>query len=47
MREMLERGLIDRAGLLAYFEAIEPELFRYPALDPDSFRRAVEDAMAL
>ena len=47
VREMLDRGLIERAGLLAYFEAIEPDLYRYPALDPGTFRRAVEDAVGL
>ena len=30
--------------LLAYFEKIEPDLDRYPALDPPSFRRGVEEA---
>jgi hypothetical protein len=40
--EMARRGLIDRAQLLRHFGAIEPELYRYPALDPPSFRRAVE-----
>jgi hypothetical protein len=39
--ELLARGLVDRAGLLEYFSAIEPMLYRYPALDPASFRRAV------
>jgi hypothetical protein len=42
VREMLDRGLVNRAGLLAYFEAIEPSLYRYPALDPAAFRAAVE-----
>jgi hypothetical protein len=41
--DMLERGLIDPAGALRYFETLEPELYRYPALDPASFRRAVEE----
>lgn len=46
VREMLQRGLIERAALLAYFEAIAPRLYRYPALDPASFRRAVQEAVA-
>jgi hypothetical protein len=25
------------------FEALEPELFRFPAIDPASFRKAVEE----
>lgn len=42
VKEMLERELVEPARLLQLFEAIEPELYRYPALDPPSFRRAVE-----
>jgi hypothetical protein len=36
--------LIEPATALAYFEQIEPELYRFPALDPRSFRRRVEEA---
>lgn len=39
---MFERGLVDREKLWAFFEAIEPELYRYPAIDAASFRTAVE-----
>lgn len=39
---MADRGLITPPKLVAYFELIEPQLFRYPAIDPASFRRAVE-----
>lgn len=39
---MLERGLVDRPRLLATFEAIEPYLFRFPAVDPGELRAAVE-----
>ncbi|HEX9983095.1 MAG TPA: DUF6036 family nucleotidyltransferase [Thermoanaerobaculia bacterium] len=39
---MLAQGLVDRRRLLALFGQIEPELYRYPALDPASFRQAVE-----
>lgn len=46
VREMLERGLVDRRRLRADFEAIEPDLYRYPALDAKSFRRAVDAALA-
>jgi hypothetical protein len=38
---MLAEGRIDPAKLLALFEAIEPHLYRFPAVDPESFRRAV------
>ncbi|HUP00622.1 MAG TPA: hypothetical protein VM737_03755 [Gemmatimonadota bacterium] len=42
MREMIARDLIDPGSALKYFERIEPELYRYPALDPRSFRKSVE-----
>lgn len=38
---MLDRGLLDRAKLLSLFEAIEPLLYKYPAIDPGSFYKAV------
>ena len=41
---MLGDGLVDRAELLRHFEQIEPLLYRFPAIDPASFRRAVEQA---
>ena len=44
VHEMLTRGLIDRQRALEYFARIEPELYRFPALDPPSFRRAVGEA---
>jgi hypothetical protein len=44
--EMIDRGLVTPAHLLEYLQAIEPELFRYPALDPPAFRRAVLAAAA-
>ncbi len=39
---LLDRHLVERSQLLAYFDAIEAELFRFPAIDPASFRAAVE-----
>jgi hypothetical protein len=44
VREMMRRSLVAGPQLLAYFEQIEPDLYRYPALDPPSFRRTVEEA---
>lgn len=41
---MLEHGLVEPAAALACFAAIEPELYRFPALDPGAFRRRVESA---
>jgi hypothetical protein len=46
VREMLGRGLVDRDRLRACYEQIEPQLHRYPAVDPASFRRALEEALA-
>lgn len=43
---MLEDGLIDRARLWEMFEAIEPDLYRYPAIHPASFRGAVAKVVA-
>ncbi len=40
--ELIKRGLVDEPRLQDYFDAIEPELYRFPAIDPRSFRRAVE-----
>ncbi|MEO6222468.1 MAG: DUF6036 family nucleotidyltransferase [Vicinamibacterales bacterium] len=42
---LLDRRLVDRSQLLEYFDAIEPELFRFPAIDPSSFRAGVEEAV--
>ena len=43
---MLERGLIEPGRLRELFDAIEPSLYRYPAIDPKSFRRALEATLA-
>jgi hypothetical protein len=43
---MLSTGLVEKAKLLALFERIEPELLKYPAIDPDDFRRALETTIA-
>jgi len=42
VQEMIRRSAIDRDRLMEHFEQIEPLLYRYPAIDPASFRRAVE-----
>lgn len=39
---MVRLGLVDASEVRASFERIEPELFRFPNIDPPSFRRAVE-----
>lgn len=38
----LTTGLVDPEQALGYFRQIEPELYRFPAIDPPSFRRSVE-----
>lgn len=46
VEEMIAAGLVDPADALIQFEAIEPELYRFPAIDPASFRKAAEDLFA-
>jgi len=43
---MIRRGLVQPSALRAAFEAIAPQFYRYPAVDPGSFRRALEDVLA-
>ena len=45
VREMARRGLIEPARLVAFFDLIEPQLYRYPAVDVASFRRAVTETV--
>lgn len=40
--EMVDSGQVEPARLLQLFEGIEPELFRFPAVDPVRLRGAVE-----
>ena len=42
VRAMLARGLVTQQQLRTQFAEIEPELFRYPAVDPGSFKRALD-----
>ena len=44
VHEMLRRALVDPRRAREYFLRVEPELFRYPAIDPAAFRRAVDRA---
>lgn len=43
---LFARGLVEAATLGGLFEQVEPELFRYPAIDPAAFRRKVEAVLA-
>ncbi len=45
VRTMLETGVVDRARLRELFDQIEPQLFRYPAVNATAFRRALEAAL--
>jgi hypothetical protein len=45
VRSMIDRGLVEPARLRDLYEAIEPELFRYPAIDPAVFRHRLEEAL--
>lgn len=41
---MRDAGLVEPARLRELFAAIEPAMYRYPAIDPRSFRAAVDAA---
>ena len=42
VRSMLDGGLIDGNTAMTLFERIESELYRYPAIDPKTFRHEVD-----
>ena len=42
---MLERGLVEPARLRELHAAIEPQLYRFPAVDPPTLRAALEAAL--
>jgi hypothetical protein len=42
---MIERKLVAPERAMEFFDAIEPALYRYPAIDPRAFRRAVEQLL--
>ncbi len=41
VRAMAERKLIEPAQLLPYFDEIAPSLYKFPAIDPTEFQKAV------
>ncbi len=43
VRAMLTEGLVEPDLLRKHFEAIESSLYRYPAIDPPSFRRGLDE----
>lgn len=42
VRTMIARGFVEPSRLRELYEAIEPELYRYPAVDPLAFRQKVD-----
>jgi hypothetical protein len=47
VRAMIERGLIVPQRAVEYFARMEPHLYRFPAIDPRSFRNAVDEMFKL
>jgi len=45
VRNMLANGLVEPSRLRTLYDAIEPELYRYPAVDPAAFRRKLDSAL--
>ena len=43
---MIARGLVEPGRARSLFDQIEPELYRFPAIDPASFRARVERELA-
>jgi hypothetical protein len=41
VQEMISRGLVNPAEAIAQFVSIESQLYRFPAIDPPTFRRSV------
>ncbi|MGH7793376.1 MAG: DUF6036 family nucleotidyltransferase [Candidatus Binatia bacterium] len=46
VKQMFHRAFIEPAQLKNLFESIVPKLYRYPAIDPPTFRRALEKILA-
>jgi hypothetical protein len=44
--DLLRHGLVTGEQLAAYFDTAEPQLYRYPALDPAAFRRRLQAVLA-
>lgn len=43
---MLSSGLVEPDRLRELYDTIEPQLYRYPAIDPAAFRRKVTAALS-
>lgn len=40
---MRSRGLIEATEVRRQYDLLEPQLYRFPAIDPPSFRRAIDE----
>lgn len=45
VRSMLANGLVEPSRMRTLYDAIEPDLYRYPAIDPSDFRRKLDSAL--
>lgn len=43
---MLHAGHLEPPELRRLFEAIQEQLYRFPAVDPPAFHRALDEALA-
>lgn len=46
VRNMIQKGGLEPSRLLELFEAVEPQLYRFPAVDPAALKAAVESLKA-
>jgi hypothetical protein len=46
VEQLIARGLVEPGRLRELYQAIEPRLHRYPAIDPPSFRHRLEGILA-
>jgi Nucleotidyltransferase of unknown function (DUF6036) len=47
VRALISTGLVDPERLWSYYREIEPELYRFPAIDPRALRARVDRARSL
>jgi hypothetical protein len=45
VKQMLAAGLVEPERLRRLYDAIEPDLYRYPAIDASAFRRKLDAAL--
>lgn len=43
VNKMIEQKLVEKGRLLGFFKQIKTRLYKYPAIDPDSFAEAVRE----